>query len=60
MPKKKESTKAPKEASVEEPSTMRVRVGANFHQYRRGDDLIVEITPFTQALIDNGIFTEVA
>lgn len=40
----------------ETPKTARVLVGTNFHQFRRGDDMIVQITPFTQALIDSGTF----
>lgn len=36
-----------------------VRSDRNFNQYRRGDELIVELTSHNQALIDNGTFIEV-
>lgn len=47
------------EIEIERSARIRVRVTSQFHQYKRGDDLIVEDSPFTQALIDNGTFIEV-
>lgn len=40
------------------PARIRVRVANSFHQYKRGDDLIVDDTDFTRALLKNGTFVE--
>lgn len=38
---------------------IRVKVSNQFHQYKRGDDLIVDNSAFTKALIKNGTFVRV-